>query len=93
MTYMYIYVVFLLQDAQRKHITEQYKNHCNVERIGLDVLYVKEIFEICISVDWPISLLLAKCSGKSPTESRLVRCLIKYHGELSLSKSPICFTS
>ena len=51
MTYMYIYVVFLLQDAQRKHITEQYKNHCNVERIGLDVLYVKEIFKICISVD------------------------------------------
>ena len=51
MTYMYIYVVFLLQDAQRKHITEQYKNHYNVERIGLDVLYVKEIFKICISVD------------------------------------------
>ena len=58
MTYMYIYVVFLLQDAQRKHITEQYKNHYNVERIGLDLLYVKEIFEICISVDWPISLHL-----------------------------------
>ena len=51
MTNKYIYVVFLLQDAQRKHITEQYKNHYTVERIVLDLLYVKEIFKICISVD------------------------------------------
>ena len=41
MTYMYIYVVFLLQDARRKHITEQYKKLYNVERIGLDQPWAK----------------------------------------------------